>query len=555
MVRTFKSNILSYVLAASLVVSIGCNKEEKKETAISETSPAKDQPLAKLASPTETASSTEPLYSSLPKEIVAFFDIDFKGAAFERLLKSKWGSSYLAKTSTLTTQMPDLAAVLSEAGIDMANPAKLREQFSEALVFLSQPAQTEPHGGLILKGISEAKTQELFTAISEASKKRAGGVTASNPGEFTLLMTVNVPQGGPATDGLAQVKKVNLTGRLAGDRIIVSDHPELIGRLVSPTDKFVSADLNAAVASNKQTSIGVGYIDLKAMKENSKDKAGEDFPVKTAIISAQMSEHPSVQMKFIKEKSSVPSATTPTTKILLSSIPTGPLFYTVVEAGAIRSLATESSPKAQEVMNDTQFAFAKSISQVAFGAKVSENSESMFPIPEIIISAQTSDPKGYMDAMFNAAIGAMKGYGMPAAAVDQQIAGKSVRVLPGAMGVSLFAVDLGGVVVAATSEPLIKGAIEGSTTATGESKVSALATEALTKPAVAKLYLSFPELAKLLRTARSMASLAGASQPGAGAQMEAALSDENLKNLEDLGSLIGAVSSDNDAYKVDISYN
>ena len=51
-----------------------------------------------------------------------------------------------------------------------------------------------------------------------------------------------------------------------------------------------------------------------------------------------------------------------------------------------------------------------------------------------------------------------------------------------------------------------------------------------------------------------MAAMAGGA-PGQENTMASALSDENLKSLEDLGSLMGSVNSDSQSYNVNISYN
>jgi len=565
-----KSFALSTTLLALTLAS--CKKDEEQVSAPKASPLAAttklDQALGKLASPSETTqTNSAPLYASLPKEVAAFFSLDLQGAAFERLLASKWGKSYLAKTSTLTTQMPDLAAVMLEAGIDMTKPEELKKQLSSALVFLAAPEGAETgHGGLVLRSESEAKTKSLFAALSSAAQKRAGA-TPPTAGEFNLLVTV--PQSampdtsGQGTSGQGnselgdngpqQIKKVNMIGKLAGDRILISDSAELLNKLTNVTEKFYSAELTAAATAAGQNSIGIGFIDFQKIKAASKD-AGESLPVKNAIISAQMTDHPTVQVKFVKEKETPASATSATTKILLSSIPNDPLLYTVIEAGAMRELALESSAKAQEAMNDTQFSFVKSIGQIAIGAKAASDLQALMPIPEIIVSVQTSDSKGLLDKMFSSASGAVKGYGLPGVTTDKQIAGKSVKVLQGAMGLNLYALDLGGVVVAATTEPLIQGAIERSLGQGSPSNLSALNTAELTKPAVAKLYLSFLELAKLLKSAQSMAAMAGGA-PGQENTMAAALSDENLKSLEDLGSLMGSISSDKESYNLNISYN
>lgn len=542
------------LLTALLVIAFAsCKKEEKTTSAIQATPSTANEALGKLASPSEVSSvSSTPLYASLPKEVAAFFSLDLQGAAFERLLTSKWGKSYLAKTSSLTTQMPDLAAIMSEAGMDMTKPEELKKQLSQALVFLATPETgSTGQGGLILKSESEAKTQSLFTALTAAANKRAGS-NPSAPGEFNLVVTV--PQTAISADGgPQQIKKVTMTGKLVGDRIIISDNAELLKKLANVTEKFASAELTEAAANAGSNSVGIGFIDFQKLKSLSKDSS-EPLPVKNGVISAQMSDHPTVQIKLAKEKTSVAAPTSATTKVLLSSIPNDPLLYTVIEAGALRELALESSTKAQEAMNDTQFAFVKSIGQVGLGAKVAADAQAMMPIPELIVSIQTSDTKGLMDTILNSASGAVKGYGLPGNTTDKQIAGKTVKVLQGAMGVNLYAADLGGVVVAATTEQLIQGAIERSAGQSAASNLSAANTSELTKPGVAKLYLSFPELAKLLKSAQSMAAMAGGA-PGQENTMASALSDENLKSLEDLGSLMGSINSDSQSYNVNISYN
>jgi hypothetical protein len=545
-----KSFLLSTAFLATALVS--CKKDEQKASAPQAAPTKVEEALGKLASPAEMAAATSnPLYTTLPKEVAAFFSLNLQSPAFDRLLSSKWGKSYLAKTSTLTTQMPDLAAIMAEAGMDMTKPEELKKQLSEALVFLAGPETGQMgHGGLMLKSSNEAKTQSLFAALSASAQKRGGGAPSA-PGEFNIVMTV--PQSAIPAEGPQQIKKVNMTGKLAGDKIIISDNADLLNKLAAGTEKFVAPEVTTALSTAGANSIGIGFIDFKKLRVGSKDE-GEALPVKSGVISAEMSDHPTVQVKLLKEKISPVPPTAATAKVLLSSIPNDPLLYTVIEAGAIRELAMESSPKAQEAMNDTQMAFLKSVGQIGLGAKVAADAQAMMPIPEIIISVQTSDAKGLMDTMVNSASGAVKGYGLPGATSEKQLGGKTVKVVQGAMGVNLYAADLGGVVVASTTEALLAGAIERSSGKGIASNLSATNTEALTKPGVAKLYLSFPELAKLLKSAQSMAGMAGGA-PGQENAMSAALSDENLKSLEDLGSLMGSMSSDNESYNVNISYN
>lgn len=544
----------SALLTALLVIAItGCKKDEQKTTSAEATPSKSIEALGKLSSPDQIASSaTIPLYLSLPKDVAGFFNIDLQGAAFQRLLESKWGKSYLAKTSSLTSQMPDLASVMSEAGMDMSKPEELKKHLSQALVFFTtSETGTEGHGGLIIKSDSEAKTRELFQALKASAEKRSASSANTEDG-FTLVMTV--PQSAvSAGNGPQQVKKINMKGRVVGDKIIIADDEDLLKKFTNTTEKFESVELAETAEMAGQNSIGLGFVDFKRLKAASKNTT-DTLPVKNGIISAQMSDHPTVQIKVAKENSSAAATTSTTSNVILSSIPSDPLFYSVLELGALRELALESSTKAQEAMNDTQLSFLKSIGQIGLGAMVSKEAQAMIPIPELIVAVQTSDANGLIDRLLKSASGAVKGYGLPGTTSDKQIAGKAVKMLQGAMGVNLYAIDLGGVVVAATTEQLIQGAIERSINQGTISNLSATNISELTKPKVAKFYLSFPELAKLLKSAQSMAAMANGA-PGQDNTMASALNDENLKSLQELGSLIGSVDSDNQSYSVNFSYN
>jgi hypothetical protein len=554
MFRPLSKSYSLLILPLCLTIITSCKKgEEKKETPLSPDTEIRE------ALPAQTSSSASPLYQSLPADTAAFFNVQFDGPAFERLLASKWGKSYLAKTGAIANQIPELHEALLEAGIDTDHPEKLKDQVSEMAVMVfptiqgkgQSKGQSTGQGGVILRTKSEAKAKELATALAAAAKKRAGeGVMASaTAGDFSIPVSFTSAK---SADGLAQVQKVVLSGRTVGDRIILALDSQLLDKLSANGNSFRPNELEKVTFSASSETIGIGYVDFTKIEKGEAD--AKESPVKSGIFTAQMTDHPSVQLKLLKTNESEALSAQPTAPMLLSSMPANPLMYAVFEAGELRKFAAQASSEAQEVLQDSQFSFTKTISQAAVGARVSENAQAMMPIPEFVLSLQTSDAKGVMDAMFKYASGAVKGYGLPGQVTEKQIAGKNVKVLPGAFGVALYAVALDGTVVATTTEDLMKSAIQKVGSKELAAGVSTVAANQLSQPALAKAYLSFPELAKLLRAAAPMAGMA-TDPEGKPSPLADALSDENLKGIEDMGTVLTTLRSDNESYLVDLSYN
>jgi len=493
------------------------------------------------ATDVSTLSERDGLFALVPAEAQAFFFWDLSGPAFERLLQSRWGKSYLTRTENISSQLPELSAALKTAGLPLDNPEELRQKIRESLVFLKKDDLDEASGGLILRTVKADGGAAVLDSLRNAAKKDSL-IEDLAGGAFSFDITI------PSSPTNTAGKKRRLVASASGDKVLVSDKQETLADLAKATPFDVKTIGNlGATTESAMDRIAVGYLNVKGLQ------GAGSTPLTGAFMSVRMTDRPVVSIRVKKANGgTLPIKETP--KALLSAFPNNPILFATIQAGELRELAENNSEQARGVMSDTQFAPLKSIRQLSVAMRSGAEAQAMLPIPEVIVAAETDTPAAVSKAMISAAVDAIKGYGIPVQPTDKKIMGRMVKIVPGVFGLSLNVVELDGAVIASTSEELISNAIERAASKDPLSglTISATALSGMKEIGLGKLYLSFPEVSKLLESAKGMASLGGAQS--APESLNSLLSPENLKALNDLGVLFSSVKQEDDLVLGEITY-
>ncbi len=565
--RSLSRSVLLLATAGLLSLCSCKDSAPAKQTAAVPASDAAARP-ALGANTAAQAPAPQSLLSLVPSDAGAFFLWDLSSPAYDKLLASRWGNSYLSRTQTLASQMPELGALLKDAGLDLSNSQELKKKVREALALLTKPASGTANavGGLVLRTPDAATASQVTAALKAAIEKRGTPTTPIDGGysfEMDLPNKTPVQQGqveGQPPVAAAQPKRLKLLTKAVGDRIILADDPAIMARLATgpaagerPAPMFAKL---AADAPPPQERVALGYVDAVALLNTEKEK--QETPVTAAFLSVKMTDRPTVQIRLQKRPGVAPAKieTVVPAKEILAAFPVDPILFTTMQAGVIRDMATGSSPDAANFMNDSQFAPLKSITQLAVGAKAAVPGQSMLPIPELIISVVTTQPKEFAEQMLNSAQAAVKGYGLPGTLSEKTIAGKKVSILPGAFGLSLFVAQLDAAVLAATSEALLVDALTklAQPDPFAGSTLPATAIQSVKAGGIGRLYLSFPEVVKLLESAKEMTGAMAAGPDGQQSAAQQALSTENMKALSDLGTLLGSMTDQGDELRGEITY-
>jgi hypothetical protein len=497
--------VLCFSLLASL---IACKKDEPAQTS---------RPVAetKLLSDASTLDGAG-IFSLLPKETGAFFFWDLSSPAFSRLLDSKWGRTYLTKIGELTRNVPELTKILTAAGLPLDNPDELRKSLREALVYLS----SGKNGGLILRTV---EGRNIFPALKTA---------AGNTEGFQEL-----PQETFSFNTVVNNQRLTFTVSSQGDRVLITDSGTSIAEAKGGFNPTTLQRLSQGRASTQER-IGFGFFELSSLEE------AKEVPLESGFVDISMVDKPAIRLK-LKSREPFKGSSTPPSADLLKAFPENPLLFTTFNAGELRELIENCSEEARKKLSDSQFAALRTVRRLAIGARVGPQA-ALLPVPELIIAAESSEPPTLVEAIISNAVSAIQGFGLPVQPTETQIAGRKVSVIPGALGLSLHVVELEGVVLLSSSQELIARALESGSTIPGELAPS------LSSSGVGKLYLSFPELAKILGSARGMAGLSGGAT--ARESLNSTLSEENLKALADLGSLISTLTHEGDLLLGEINY-
>lgn len=542
--------IFRSIFILALLTCFACkNKEETTVTKNSEPGAARSAlTTSAVTSSSSSIENQDGLFAMIPETADAFFFWDLSGQAFDRFLDSPWGKNYISKSSSISSRMPELAGMLKEAGIDFSDPKSLKQKTKEALIFASGGAAST-NGCFIFRTNDQATAKGIVASLKSSAERQR--VLMPDPDD-NVAFELNFAGRSDPVSGLQENRKVRVIAAAKDEDVILSNDPATIKQILSgQTAQFNSASLKklSVDAPGKDERIGLGFIDIKEFA--GKEEPETPSPITSAFLSVKMTDRPFVNFKLEKGQGTEWAALNPPTKDILAALPPEPILFTVFQAGVLRDMLTKGP--AGGFMNDSQFAPLKNIQQIAIGAKASAEAQAMLPIPELIIAAETLQPAELSSALIASATSAVKGYGIPVEPTEMEIAGKKIKTIPGAMGISLYIAETDHAVIVATSQALLQDALQrlGSGDPLRGSLLSASALEKFSSKGLGRLYLSFPELTKLLESARGMASLSAGPHSSS---VEDALSPESLKELSDLGAFMGSLNDDGNIVSGEISY-
>ena len=546
-------------LAAGGLAATGCSKEEKKAAvgvsgragAAEVTAAVKDDLVASLV-------------SRIPDDALGFLVWEGSHPAYAKLSASPWGNSS-GITELLKNAEGEAKAVIDtmkQVGLDPSDKATWEAVFSEAVFYFTPPAEgvKKPNIGVLFKSKDAGKLNTLLSTVkSEATKHN------QKVGELKLAAGTGFSLAGPQAEGELIVASDNGVASIATTQSLAEQALASKGGktpLLMTTPAFLKASAGFPVAAKR---FATGYVDVEktvqaAAKSGAKvdTAAMEAFPVSAIALALSMDETPETSLRLVYDDAKV--ANNPWLKSLNSSVsksfasvlPTKPLLVLSVDGKMIKDVKEAMLAGLGEMgaLYSQQLAFLDDVKRIGIAASVAPMGQSLLPVPDLMIVAESSDAEKTKNQLQSILGMAMMSSGMPGMTwQDKQIEGTAVKSMMAPMGMGLFLTSTNGLVVATSSEPVMKNALaskSGFASALpkrGEQVFSDVAT-------VSNLYLNFEEIGSYVESMGGMVAMY--APPGQDASKF--LNPENIQAIKKMGTMIGAVTIDKGIIGVDSFY-
>lgn len=375
----------------------------------------------------------------LPDGTFGFAHVDVDGAAMNKFLASPWGSggdsSFFSQVKNQVDSGPDkviseVLKVFEDGGFDLSNPKSWQDRVADLVLF----AASENDGGKKLGAYltpGKVSTSETFDLIKEAVAKNPKMVTAAVEIEGAKAISIKNPNGEgfvlAATDSvMAAAQDIEtVSAVLSSNR----------GSLPASIDKEKVLKATSSRFGAQQVISSV-YADAKGL-ESEKGNPLEEF----AMVYA-MAEGPGfdASLKYtdeaVKEVPQLAGLTGSSSEGVFSAVPEKPLFAFSIDGAAIKSALAAS--KQGDAAIEAFSSLVDSVDRLAFSAKNSGGMVAFFPVPDILISVQSSDSTSLRNTLKQFAQKGLQDSGMPALPWQvKDASGVEVHSMDSGMGVGM----------------------------------------------------------------------------------------------------------------------
>ena len=545
-------------LVAGGLSALGCSKEEKKAAVgVSGGTTAK-------SAATDKVDLAATLVSRIPQDALGFLVWEGNHPAYAKLSASPWGSStgITELLKNVEGDAKDLIATLKNVGLDPAEKATWESIFSEAVFYFTAPAAgaKKPDLGVLFKSKDAGKLETLLATVkSEATKHN------QKIGEAKLALGKGFTIAGPNAEAELIVASDNgfgviSTSQALAEKTLGSKGGATPTLLTTPA--FLKASAGFPDASKR---FATGYLDVERMVQEA-TKSGakvdtsalETFPLRAVALAFSMDETPATSMRFVYDDSKTPnnpwlkSLNSSASKSLTGVLPTKPLIVLSVDGKMIKDVKEALLAGLGELgaAYRQQLAFLDDVKRIAIAASVAPMGQSLLPIPDLMVVAESANAEKTR-AQLEGILGlAMMSSGMPGMAwQDKQIEGSAVKSMMSPMGVGLFLASSNGLVVATSSEPVMKAALGNKSgfSAALPKRGGEVFNETQT---VSNLYLNFEEIGSYVESMGGMMAMYAPQ----GQDASKFLNPENIQAIKKMGSMVGAITFDKGIIGVDSFY-
>ncbi len=556
-----KTCVLALVagLTAGGLAAGGCSKDEKK-AAVGVAGRAGAADL-KTAVKEDLVSS---LVSRIPEDSLGFFAWEGSHPAYAKLSASPWGntSGFTELLKNADGEAKEMIDTLKQVGIDPTDKATWEALLSEAVFYFTAPADgvKKPSMGVLFKSKDAGKLETLLTTVKSEAVKHNQKVS-----ELKLATGKGFSVAGAQPENEIVVASENGVASIATTQALAEQTLASKGGktpLLMTTASFSKASAGFPEASKR---FATAYVDIEktvqaAAKSGAKvDTAALDtVPLTAVALAFSMDESPETSLRFVYDDTKtannpwLKSLNSSASKSFASVLPTKPLLVLSVDGKMIKDVKEVMLAGLGEMgaVYRQQLAFLDDLTRIGIAASVAPMGQSLLPIPDLMIVAESSDAektKGQLQSILGLA---MMSSGMPGMTwQDKQIEGTAVKSMTAPMGMGLFLASTKGLVVATSSEPVMKNALASKSgfSATLPKRGEQVFSDAQT---VSNLYLNFEEIGSYVESMGGMVSMYAPQ----GQDASKFLNPENIQAIKKMGAMIGAVTIDKGIIGVDSFY-
>ncbi len=560
---------------------ISCSKEEKKADApASGTQSSSSQTAsnaAAAAKPMQASEFTGTLLSLVPKNAVGFIVADVKHPAYVKYKNSPWGGSSQL-TKMINDSNPEAKAIndmLARLGFDPKDKNTFEKLMTEMVIFVAPPVEgdSKPAIGAVFK---PDPSYPLGTFVSKVKSEvaTAGGSLKAEDATIqggTALRLEDTSDGGTKSNPMKEFYLAQKDNKLG----VIGTSKKLVESLLAAApgavpDVLQGANFQAATVGLPSSSsrFATAFIDVEKITQladkfndpelAAKMKATGPLPVKALAIAVSMEEAPHTDIRLIYDESSPQNkellatlASSPSGEIL-AALPSKPLFFLSLDGKTLQNAKEKLVAAAgeQAAPFKAQLDALNGITRLGIAAKSSQPGQSMLPIPEVIIVAETKEP-GKLGQALEGLLGPVVASGMPGMEWKSTSEnGVAIRSLQSPMGMGAFIASSKNLLIVASTDGQMKGAlanVSGKSTGFSKELVNSSAERVLAKDStVGNLYVNFGEVATALESVGGMLSMFAPQ----GQDAQQLLSPENLDALRKMGTVVGAVTMDPGAINI-----
>jgi hypothetical protein len=552
-------------IALLVLISIftqSCNKDEKNQDQ------SQNAISPKISAPPPFVFAT-PLTNAIPESTILFVEWNSSLPQAIRYKSSVYGlgnisvddlSRALAQAST-SPELAQAIEILKSVGIDSNNPEEIYKLFYQGVGFLYPSLNlSAPTDELCKQSLNPAELGLLFEsqdpiepklqAIREKLKadgkpikeiKNGFSIESSNSQHSTLYIFSSNNRALITTSGCNAEKILKGEGN---------------GLKLTTTERFQKA--TKTLAADR---FAFGYLD--AQSEIIKAGNTQPNPLESVVFSLGMKDTPEMSGRITlvgqdpKTASLFAGLGTKPSSPLLAAIAKDPLFSLGLDGALIQRGVAKQEGENASIPNATPpevAAMLKSTKYLFVSARIAQNKQSMFPIPELLILLENSaaDAAGVTE-LTTLLSSQLKSSGMfgDASWKDKVIEGTPTKVMNSALGINLVQATVGNITLFTTQEGLAGDAIKGLKNPVVGSNLSPQLNKLINTPqSVFTLSLSMPKVADLLEQVGGLLTMYAPQVP----EVQKLTDPTSLAKLREMGEMGFFVKTEENSFVFKIDY-
>ncbi|MCB0360584.1 MAG: hypothetical protein KDD44_13145, partial [Bdellovibrionales bacterium] len=410
----------------------------------------------------------------------------------------------------------------------------------------------------------EKKFNALFSTLKTELKKDnrpVEDVSVENGSGFRVTLEQDkAPAGQASVVAKSSQEKIDLFFSWAGKRGIISSDASAGNKYLAAAPgsgpAFMASQPFQKVSSEVPPAdqrFAFGYADITSLAPaiNMGDAAGSTSPLQGAGFAMGFSDTPSTAIRIAYDEKA-PDAQhifaalkSSSSSNFLKTLDSSPLLFLSLDGASLRgardAVATQLDEQTK-AQYQQPLASLDDVTRFGLVARMSPVGQSMLPVPDLMFLIESSNAaatESNFRSLVSEVAGA-SGAGAMAQWQEKDINGRKVPFIMSPLGIGAYLAREDNLVIVASTEAQLRSAL-GALGGDGSKFASALTSNAKevlsTTPTVGNLYLDFMQIAAFLENMGGLLQMYAPQNDGT----KELLKDENLKNLKQMGTLVGSL--------------